>query len=278
MSSFGVYIVGNNKVKDHVVALYNSLRLYNPTIDVTLIPYSSDYQTILDSCPIKLFNNLPLIKDLDRCLRDFFTWPQAPVQANKYPRLHNLLAWFGEYDQFVYMDADIVAFVDIEQFAKNLLSKGQFICYDRQYLHHGRWVFTNDWRKYYPETAIQKIFNGGFWGSHKGLISLADIERLLKEGKQRYSLFDFPNGALAQPLINYIIFETLGYQNVHNELLIDATKAEPWAGFKYDQRENALWNKAERLPFLHWAGKGIDPNNRYYPTWQHYYNLSTRPN
>lgn len=274
MKPFGVYIVGNDKVCDHMIALVNSLRYYNPAIELTLIPYSDQYERVVDACEIPVFSHLELVKELGERLQDTLSLPEAPAQANKYSRLKNLVAWFGDYETFVSLDADIVAFTDIEEFALELLGVDDFACYDRTYKHGVKWVFTQKIYEIFSKAQTDKVFNNGFWVSRKGLFTLEQLWEHLEYCKNLYPYFDFASGVIAQPIINYLILTHLDTKRIHNGLQGDRTIPEPWAGFKYEEIfPHILGTEKYVLPFLHWAGKEICENNQYWDIWKYYFNL-----
>lgn len=274
MKPFGIYIVGNDKVCDHMIALVNSLRYYNPAINLTLIPYTDDYENVVDACEIEVFPDLDLLEELDQRLQDTFSLPEAPGQANKYPRLKNLATWFGQYETFVSLDADIVAFTDIEQFALELLGADDFACYDRTYKHGVKWVFTKKIHEVFTPIQTRKVFNNGFWVSRRELFTLEQLWEHLKHCKELYEYFDFASGVIAQPIINYLVLTHLDPKRIHNGLQEDPSIPEPWAGFKYEEIfPHILGTEKEVLPFLHWAGKEICENNRYWEIWKYYFNL-----
>lgn len=227
--NFGVYIVGNDYVLNHVQALVNSIRYYNRYTDITLIPYSNEYEKVLTTCDIDLFPDLDLIEQLDSGLVDLFSLPTAPAQANKYSRLKNLAAWFGPYQQFVSLDADITVFTDLENFCKELLGDNDFINYDRTYSHGVKWVFTEQIRKIFSKDRLQNVFNNGFWISRKGLFNFEEVLEHLRKCKERYEYFDFANGVIAQPIINSLVLDSIPLDKInylaHNKL------PEPWVGF-----------------------------------------------
>lgn len=274
MSRFGVYIVGNDKVLDHVIALVNSLRYYNPNLSITLIPYDKEYQQVVEKCNIEVFPYLELIDELDVRLRDLFSLPDAPPQANKHPRLRNLATWFGDYKVFASFDADIVALTDIETFSFAQLKDCDFACYDRTYLHGVKWVFTEEVTELYNQNQLSKVFNNGFWISKSGLFSIADVFAHLQWCKGQYRYFDFKNGVIAQPIINSLLLSYLNCTRMRNPLQENSLLPEPWAGLSFEIKEHVLSKDGFKVPFLHWAGKEINESNRYYQLWSYYYNLS----
>lgn len=274
--SFGVYIVGNDKVCDHVVALVNSLRYYNPKVAITLIPYDSNYQKVLAATRVELFNDLPGLMEISLQLQKTLSQPGAPAHSNKYARLHNLATWLGDYDDFVSLDADIVFFTDIEPFAYKLLNGYDFACYDRTYIHNGRWVFTDKARELYSKEAYRRLFNNGFWVSRKGLFTKEKILEHLEECTHMYEYFDFKSGVIAQPIINSLVLDSIPLDKINNYLAHNKLP-EPWVGFKYQEvQPHILGTPNSALPFIHWAGREICKETRYWEIWEYYFNISSQ--
>lgn len=269
--TFGIYIVGDDAVLHHVKALVNSLRYHSPDLRIVLIPYSERYAKALEATKVELFKNLDFLSMLDEKLKEVLSQPGAPPQANKYPRLRNLAAFFGEFSEFIVLDADIVVMTDLNIFRLQY-RKSLFGCYDRTYLHNGKWVFSEKAKEVFSPEQFKRIFNSGFWYAKK-FLPMSRLFALLEECKTRYDLFDFPNGVITQPIFNYIILNTVKTDKFLNPLLLNRAP-EPWAGFKYEIKDLLLYRKDIPLPFLHWAGKEISEKNPYYSLWKAYYEMS----
>ena len=185
----GIYIVGNDRFYDEVRALVNSIRCFDTTASICLIPYDQEYQRIYDWLEQEhgalLYPDLQLLEEIQRTLEDWFHYPGAPAQRDKVGRLRNLACWFGPYDRFIYMDADIVAFSKVLSICGHLKDH-DFIACDDMYRHGGKWVFTDRGRRLFPQRQLERIFNGGFWVSRKGLFSKRSLYRLLEEGRTKH--------------------------------------------------------------------------------------------
>ena len=128
----GIYITANDRVIEQAIALMNSIRLYDPDSPVILIPYDNNYQKIADLLSEKygviLYPDLQLVEELAQKIYDIFgeKFFARPNQFRKQ------VCWFGELDQFLYIDTDIVVFEKIID-NLNFLDTYDFLCCDYQH-------------------------------------------------------------------------------------------------------------------------------------------------
>ena len=137
----GIYITANDKVIEQAIALLKSIRCYDQDTPVVLIPYDDNYQVIAkklnEDFGVTVYPDLEFIERLSIKLQsifgeDFFARPnQFRKQA----------CWFGEFDEFLYIDTDIVVFKKIVD-DLNYFTDYDFICYDYQHKAGIRNVFS----------------------------------------------------------------------------------------------------------------------------------------
>lgn len=170
--SRGIYITANNRVTEQTIALLNSIRLYDSETPIILIPYDREYEAIAkllwESYAVKLYPDLQLIERFCQKLsnifgEDFFARPN---------QFRKPACWFGEFDEFLYIDTDIIVFEKIID-NLNYLADYDFICCDYQHNQGTRYVFTPEVKEkgVWSESELEDVFNGGFWASKKELIS-----------------------------------------------------------------------------------------------------------
>jgi NAD-dependent DNA ligase len=115
----GIYITANNKVTEQAIALINSIRLYDSNTPIVLIPYDENYHQIAEilgkSHGVKVYQDIQLIEDLSQQLYHIF----GQGFFDKPNKLRKHACWFGEFDEFLYIDTDIIVF---EKIIDNLLS------------------------------------------------------------------------------------------------------------------------------------------------------------
>lgn len=268
----GIYITANDKVTENAIALLNSIRHYDSETPIVLIPYDDNYQNLAQllakDYDVKVYEDLEFIERLSQKLyhifgKDFFARPnQFRKQA----------CWFGDFDEFLYIDTDIVVF---EKLIDNLnyFSESDFLCCDYQHSGGIANVFTN---KIVEDGVISKnelkdLFNGGFWASKKNLISEQDLYDTFAECAAHPEYFDFSQKTSDQPIINYMILKRI--KNRFNIVNRPGKAPGSWAGSKHFQREGNILidpNVNQPLQYLHWAGIRIEPGCPYWDIWKHY--------
>ncbi len=91
----GIYIIANDKVTDHAIALLNSIRLHDKETPIVMIPYDDNYHKIADTLGkhygVKVYEDLEFIDRLSNKLYEtfggkFFARPQSISQTS-------LLVW-----------------------------------------------------------------------------------------------------------------------------------------------------------------------------------------
>lgn len=279
--SRGIYIVANDRVIDQSIALLNSIRLYDPDIPIVMIPYDDRYHAIAEilnkSYGVQIYEDLEFIERLSNKLHAIFgsKFFARPNQFRKQA------CWFGTFDEFLYIDTDVVVF---EKIADNLdyLSKYDFLCCDYQHLGGIKNVFSSKIleEKVFVETDFQDIFNGGFWASKKNLISENDLYETFAECASHPEYFDFSQKTSDQPIINYMILKRVPRR--FNIVRRPGKAPGSWAGTQHFKRQGNLLIDStinQPLQYLHWAGIRIESGCPYWDIWEHYRYLNEhKPN
>jgi hypothetical protein len=270
--SRGIYITANDKVTDHAIALLNSIRLHDPDTPIILIPYDNNYQAIAkilsDRFGVKIYPDLDFIDRLSQKLYDIFGegFFARPNQFRKQA------CWFGEFDEFLYIDTDIVVFEKIID-NLNYLQDYDFLCCDYQHAGGIKNVFTPQVIEagVFTEAELQDMFNGGFWASKKNLISEQDLYTTFAECAAHPEYFDFSQKTSDQPIINYMILKRVSRR--FNIVRRPGKAPGNWAGSKHFQQQEHILidpNTNQSLQYLHWAGIKIEPGCSYWDIWQYY--------
>jgi hypothetical protein len=267
----GIYIVANDRVIDNAIALLNSIRLYDQDVLVYLIPFNDNYQNIADKLStlhnVRIFPNLELIEQFTNRIgeifeRDFLALPN---------KMRKLVAWFGPLDEFIYIDTDIVVF---EKIADNLdkLAEVDFLCCD---YHHANDKLRNIFsplvkeQQIFSEIQLEDVFNSGFWASKKGAMTEQQMDETLRECAAHREYFDFSEGVTDQPILNYLVLKLISKRG--NLVKIPGGGAGSWAGSRnFQQQGYALYDRGQRLKYLHWAGTKIKANSPYGELWEYY--------
>jgi hypothetical protein len=96
--SRGIYIIANDKVTDHAIALLNSIRLYDTDTPIVMIPYDDNYHNIAALLKqyygVQLYEDLEFIDRLSRRLYETFGG-QFFARPNQFRKQ---ACWFGPFD------------------------------------------------------------------------------------------------------------------------------------------------------------------------------------
>jgi Mannosyltransferase putative len=270
--SRGIYITANDKVTDHAIALLNSIRAYDPETPVVLIPYDENFHEVASILKsrfgVTLYKDLEFIDRLSKRLHSTFgeKFFARPNQFRKQA------CWFGEFDEFLYIDTDIVVF---EKIIDNLNHFDQYDFLSCDYQHRGgiKNVFSEAviHKNVFSSDELEDIFNGGWWASKKGLISEQDIYETFAECAAHPEYFDFTQKTSDQPIINYMILKRI--EKRFNLVNLDDQVPGSWAGSTHFIREGEILidpSYDRPLQYLHWAGVRIEPGCSYWDIWAHY--------
>lgn len=268
----GIYITANDKVTEQAIALLNSIRHYDKDTPITLIPFDDNSDAIAkllrEQYGVKLYEDLDFMNRLARKLYEIF----GEGFFNTPNKLRKQACWFGEFDEFLYIDTDVVVFDKIVDNLK-YLQEYDFLCYDYQHVGGIKNVFTP---KIFTdgvlkEKDIQGIFNSGWWASKNNLFSEQDLYDIFKECNAHPEYFDFSQKTTDQPILNYIILTHVPrhFNIVHRPEQVPGS----WAGSpQFKRRGDILFdpNCDRALQYLHWAGIRIEPGCPYWDIWKHY--------
>ncbi|HEY9602864.1 MAG TPA: Npun_R2821/Npun_R2822 family protein [Allocoleopsis sp.] len=273
----GIYITANDRVIEQAIALLNSIRAYDSETPIVMIPYDENYhaiaQILTESYGVNVFEDLELIERLSNRLHQIFgeKFFARPNQFRKQ------VCWFGAFDEFLYIDTDIVVFEKIID-NLNYFSNYDFICCDYQHIGGIANVFTQQVIKngVFGEHELQDIFNGGFWAAKKNLISEQDLYETFAECAAHPEYFDFSRKTSDQPIINYMILKRIPRR--FNIVRRPEKAPGSWAGSPHFQLQgNHLIdpNVNQPLQYLHWAGIRIEPGCPYWDIWKYYRYLNS---
>jgi len=268
----GIYITANDRVMDQAIALLNSIRAYDRETPIILIPYDDKYQTVAARLEkdygVQIYPDLAFIDRLSKNLQQIFgeNFFARPNQFRKQA------CWFGPFDEFLYLDTDIVVFEKIID-CLNYLSDCDFLCCDYQHLGGITNVFTPAVieNQVFAQTDLQDLFNCGWWAAKKCLITEQDLSETFRECAAHPEYFDFSQKTSDQPIINYMILKLV--KRRFNLVRRPGGAPGSWAGSRHFQRQgNQLIDGkiGQPLQYLHWAGIRIEPGCPYWDIWEHY--------
>ena len=269
--SRGIYIVANDKVATNAIALLNSIRSYDAETPIVLIPYDDNYHQVADILKsrfnVTIYENLDFIDRLAK--RVYISFSGKFFRPNL---LRKLACWFGEFDEFLYIDTDIVVF---EKIIDNLnhLDKYDFLSCDYQHRGGINDVFPEAVinEKLFDLVELQDIFNSGWWASKKGMISEQDIYATFDDCVAHPQYFTFTQKTSDQPIINYLVLKHIKQR--FNLVNLDNSVPGNWAGSEhFIPKGNVLFDPSSDRPlqYLHWAGMRIEPGSAYWDIWAYY--------
>ncbi|MFE1744293.1 Npun_R2821/Npun_R2822 family protein [Coleofasciculus sp. H7-2] len=266
--SRGIYILANDRVIDNAIALLNSIRVYDADSPIVMIPYNNQYQAIADiitkSYGVQIYEDLQLLENID----DLVKQTCGENLLDRPNLLRKLACWFGPFDEFLYIDTDIVVFEKIIE-NLNYLANNDFICCDYQYTGGIKQVFTPQITEIFTEDELKDVFNSGFWGSKKTLITQQDLQDTFTFCASHPEYFYLLNSD--QTILNYLVLKRISRRfNIVRE---NGKGPGNWAGSPHFKQEgNKLVDPKVNQPlkFVHWAGVRLEPGGSYWDIWEHY--------
>ncbi|MFC2101133.1 hypothetical protein ACFLRZ_04815 [Bacteroidota bacterium] len=252
----GVYFVANDRVIEMTLAFLNSFRKFNPEISLCLIPFRSDTDQLIglkEKYNYSIYNNDEVLSFCDDISIQF--------HGEIIGHYRKLAIWQGYFDEFVYIDIDMLVLKNID-FAFQLLHQYDFITANSNMPASEKWV----WKESIYQTnalnhdQIRYAANTGFIVSKKHVITINYIKSKLSPALQLSTYMELH--CSDQPLINYLIVTSnKRYTSLH--VLLDSplypqNYIEFWAGNnkKYLMKNMQTLSKSKlRDVFLiHWAG------------------------
>jgi len=253
--SCGIYILANDRVLEYAIALFHSLRYYNPDIPAFIIPFDDRMEKITEEA--RAFNigvyDAPGLKELDAMASACFG--EEGIGKHVFRRL---AAYWGPLETFFYLDVDIVLLDDpaviLEEFAK---ADCDFLSFDND---ESRVYLPGPVRKRMQKEFGSKSFNSGAYVSRRGLFDFPAIERLAKEAskiKKHFAIYG------DQTFVNYIVdVSRLRHRRLPE--LNDNYPDKQWGdqvpivwkhgAYRLLDKKSPDYNKP--VPFIHWAGHG----------------------
>lgn len=248
----GIYILGNDRVYDFATTCIKSIRRWNSEMPIALIPFDERIDrlsSILGKCGGEVLEDA-LMEKMDSCGHEL--WGEEKVSHRMFRKF---CAFWGPFDQFLYLDADIAMLSDPQALFE--IFGGQSLDF---------MSFDSDFNRVYHVGAFReqmiangsKGFNAGHFMGRRGVIAPADVERLVQAAKNvRHEFQD----KIDQSFLNFAVDE-LGLK--HRRLVeIDHTYADKQWGdlkrFREVSGQYVLSNRmhqdnGKKMPFIHWSG------------------------
>jgi hypothetical protein len=268
----GIYVLANDHVLDNSIALLSSIRAYDAEVPVVLIPYDDRHRSVAavlrKHFDVRPYEDRDLLGRIDAAVRRSF----GPRFFRKPQMFRKQACWFGPFDEFLYLDADIIVFERIVRMLDHL-AEVDFVCCDDQHRSGIKYVFgpqVIDQQVFSPSELLD-VFNAGLWGSKRGMLTEEELYAHFAECARHPDYFDFGYGGTDQPIFNYLVLKRIP-RRIN---LLRAFPGEPrmWAGIPgfVAQGERLVDPEVgEPLRYLHWAGMQPRPDGPYWDTWRQF--------
>lgn len=289
---FGIYTLANDAVYDQLVALINSIEA-NVSLDVPIciIPYDQRLDLVkqfVDSRKnLTFFENLESLRRWDTFAEEVWAAHPAAKQTNlarnawyKSPLLRKLAAFDGEFDKFVFYDADSLAMKPLDSVWQKLDSY-DFVFDDWEHIKSREVAALNlsliEASGLYQEQDVRpKLHCSSFFASKRGIFAHSEIEsmkqQLIEQGQVAWIarlwddafLFNYLTLRCDRPFFNFTLSPN-GQDKTGN-----CANADPFVNI-----DNVLYNQDGLKPIhrLHYMGyssrdfarlaQGEDVNIRY---------------
>lgn len=178
----GIYIVANAKSEELCANLVYSIRNSGCKLPIRLIPFGGNpvkSESILDQVEVvsvELFSSAgqEFVEQLSSVLTDC-------------PRgfLKRFLAWFGDWDEFIYTDNDVVALTNWELLF-NYLPGNDLVHADEEYTTKGRFNFCQPERieQIFGKGALLSAVTAGHFVARRDSKMVQDMRQAIKWFKQ----------------------------------------------------------------------------------------------
>ncbi len=263
----GIYILANDVVFDHLVALLNSLEVNGAKdISVCIIPYDDRLKKV--RVEIATRHNVILFENTDsiQFWEDFATqvWTshakaQKVWQAKGWKPVHCLgmhrkfCCFDGPFDKFIYFDADTLS-MDSLDYIYQKLDEFDWVANDFQYKSDLNYVFDLLCDKLPYIFKIDKlqsqIFCAGWFASKKGVLNRHNSVKMLEYLTSGESEILSLRGT-DQPLFNYLVTRCkISFYNFAYSQPEQVT-GNHWSS-QFDVINYVLYDKGRRLTYLHY--------------------------
>jgi hypothetical protein len=270
--STGIYCLANDNVLEWMIALLESLRSFEPSRELIVIPFDANIAKLSQLSGKYGFRFLSddSLEMLDRVGAEV-----NPDGGKTWQRTFRKLACFwGPFNHFLFLDADIVILSELnEVFEAFLGSDYEFLYFDRDMeMAYQPGAFRDMMVKKHSSVG----FNSGAFVSSKGCLSMGEVLRLAGGASSLIHNFT-PNGE--QSFLNYCIdIKDLNKQQYCK--VVPHASCSNWAKWPIAKAPDGFHHisdpghdSAKSLLFVHWAGFNhgpLMPHRRLFLRFRHY--------
>ncbi|HLP89812.1 MAG TPA: hypothetical protein VK184_14630 [Nostocaceae cyanobacterium] len=267
----GIYTLANDVVYDQLVALLNSIEVNaGRDFPICIIPYNEQLEKVKSEIAtrknVTLFDNYSSINYWDNYAQKVWkNYPRAQKQWREWglselyrlPMHRKLCALDGDFDKFVYFDADTLLMGKIDHIFEKL-AHYDWVANDFQYKSDLKYIFDGSpeliYKIFPSEKLPSHIFCAGWFGAKKQIFSIATLAELL-EKLQAGEADVMALGGPDQSLFNYMVLKTgISYYNFAYSQP-EKTTGNHWSS-KFDVVDNILYDQGRRITYLHYMSIG----------------------
>lgn len=250
----GIYLVANLKSQQLCENLIYSIRQSGCTLPIKLIHYGGDP---VDSAYIK--SQAELVTTADFPEEGLSLINRLCTVLTDCPRgfLNRFLSWYGEWDEFIYSDNDIVALMNWEHLFDYL--PGNYLVHaDEEYRTKGQFNYENPQQleKLFGPGSLERAFTAGHYVSVKNSTVILDIERAIDWFQKNDGIPKRHD----QTLLHVALL--LGNWNVVNLCKDPHNWLTTWAGYYNNSLHLIQYiqssHRNQNISHLHYSGRNAD--------------------
>jgi lipopolysaccharide biosynthesis glycosyltransferase len=264
----GIYFLADDGVYEWAKAFLKSLRTFNPDVLVSCIPFSDNIrqlEKLRKEHKFEIWQD-DTLSTLDELGRDLMHEDSKPWLAHTFRKF---AVFWSMFDEFLYLDSDIVVLSDLNQVLKLLANSD----YDVLYAHRSldKVYKPGCWRDEMIKKYECQAINAGVWASRKGLLSMDEIKNFA--GIAKPLVHNFAR-SMEQPFMNFCF--DLKRLRVHKISDIYQGSIARWAGndfleikLRSDKTIQAIANQ-KPIMLIHWAGYNLSADMPYADIYRHF--------
>nr|WP_290222175.1 Npun_R2821/Npun_R2822 family protein [Trichocoleus desertorum] len=269
----GIYTLANDFVYDQLVALLNSIEANaGKEIPVCVIAYDNQVEKV--KAEVEARKNVALLNDSALFTRwedfSFEVWKTHPTAlqtwrdrgiSTRFYRIgenHRYCAFDQDspFEKFIYLDADTLVMDSLDPVFEKL-DESDVVVYDFQYKDPSH-IYNLQSEKLYQvfssERINQEIFCSGFYASKRGLLDQERKDWLISQLQNGDSDILYPS-APNQSVLNYMVMKSgMSVYNFVHQLPTAEVTGNSVASSHFELKNNVLYDKAQRLTYLHYIG------------------------
>lgn len=268
----GIYTLANDVVYDQLVALLNSIEVNaGKDLPVCVIAYNDQIDKV--RAEIASRNNVTLLADPNIFSQweefSYRVWQSHPTAIKTWQekgirkfyrvgenRRYCAFDLESPFDKFIYLDADTLVMKPLD-FVFEQLNNYDFVVYDFQYKDPSH-IYNLSSKKllevFEQEQIDSEIFCSGFYAAKRGTFPLEQREWLiskLEEGESDLLYMAAPN----QSVLNYMRMRAnLSFYNFSIHLPKHESTGCSVTSPHFENRDNILYDRGQRLTYLHYIG------------------------